>query len=465
MKNLFYLSRLFLVAVLLVGFTSCSDDDDGDVQMTENTIADFVADNPNYSSLLAALQQTGLDATLDGAGSFTVFAPDNAAFDAYLGGTALADVDNDVLTQLLLNHVIGQELPASAISTGYIKTSAQESSTAANIDMYIDTTSGITINGEVDVDVANANIETDNGIIHPVNAVIEIPTIVTFATTNPALSSLVAALTDEGNTTFVGLLSDTNADFTVFAPTNAAFDTFLDGATLDDIDNAALAQVLSNHVVPGAVALSTGLSNSYVNTAATFDGNADEPISLYINTDQDVTLNGYSDVVQADIVAGNGVVHVVNAVIDLPDVTTFVVADPNFNILLDALTREPDFTYVATLQASGTPAPFTVFAPNNEAFAALLTDLQLESLADVPAATLAATLELHVITEANVRSEDLPALNDTQVTTLNGADITIDANTPGVLDPDGGLNEIIVTDVQAANGVIHVVSRVLRDLN
>ncbi|TVZ51768.1 fasciclin domain-containing protein [Dokdonia sp. Hel_I_53] len=467
MKHTMRFTKLLFIALTLFIAISCDGDDDNDniIDGESNTIADFVVDNPNYSSLLTALQRTGLDATLAGSGTFTVFAPDNNAFDDYLNGTPLEDVDTDALTQLLLNHVLNQTLDATQLAAdadGYLKTEATESSTNANISMYIDATSGIVINGQSTV--TTENIETDNGIIHAVDSVIELPSIVTFATTNPNLTSLVAALTDEGNTTFTDLLDDTDSDFTVFAPTNTAFTTFLDGAMLSDVDNGILAQVLSNHVVPSTVAISTTLSNSYVNTTATFMDN--EPLSLYINTDDGVLLNGTSQVVVADIVASNGVIHVVNSVIGLPDLVTFATADPNFSSLVTALTREDSFTYVTTLQTeNGTaPAPFTVFAPTNDAFADLIEDLDgINELGDIPTATLASTLELHVLTEMNVRAEDLAGLDTEEVSTLNGASITIDGVTPAIVGPDTMASGFISTNIQASNGVIHAIDRVIRE--
>ncbi|ANH61292.1 fasciclin domain-containing protein [Dokdonia donghaensis] len=466
MKNLFNLTKLVFLALTLFVSVSCNDDDDNGniIEGESNTIADFVAANEDYSSLLAALQQTDLDATLAGNGTFTVFAPNNAAFETFLDGAALEDVDTDVLRQVLLNHVLNTTLTSTDLTTGYVTNLATEPSSNANISLYVDTTNGVVLNGQSSV--TTPDIETDNGVIHAVDTVIALPTIATFATTNPALISLVAALTDEGNTTFTTLLSDTEQDFTVFAPTNDAFATFLDGAALEDVDNDVLAQVLSNHVVPGAVAISGTLTNSYVNTAATFNGEADAPLSLYINTDNGVTLNGGSNVIIADIVAVNGVVHVVDTVIGLPDVTTFATADPNFSTLVAALTADASFGYVGALQTpNGTdPAPFTVLAPVNTAFENLLTDLGVDSLDDIDTATLAATLELHVIAGANVRAEDLAGLDGMMVETLGGTNITIQADPAAAIDPDNGENPIVATNVQATNGVIHAVSRVLRDL-
>lgn len=467
MKTLLNFTKVAFIAITLFTVISCVDDDDnGNIidNGESNTIADFVSNNEDYSSLLAALEQTGLTATLAGSGTFTVFAPDNAAFDAFLDGTALADVDNDFLTQILLNHVLNITVTSDQLTTGYFKNLATEASTGANLDLFINTAAGVEINGQSTV--ITPDISTDNGVIHAVNNVIALPTLATFATTNPELSSLVAALTDEGNTTFTNLLSDPIQDFTVFAPTNAAFDTFLGDNELSDIDNDVLAQVLSNHVLPGTVALSGALSNSYVNTAAVFSGDAATPINMYVNTDAGVTLNGTSNVALADIVAVNGVVHVVDAVIGLPDITTFATADPNFSSLVSALTADESFGYVAALQTpNGTdPAPFTVFAPVNSAFDALLADLGLAALEEIPVETLAATLELHVIAGLNVRAEDLPSLDGAAVSTLGGIAITVQADPAAIIDPDGGENPIIVTNVQAANGVIHALSRVIRDL-
>ena len=442
MNKLISISKIALIAITLFSTVSCNDDDDnGNIidNNGNNTIADYVRGNENYSSLLAALEKTGLDATLAGSGSFTVFAPDNAAFDLFLNGTALADVDDAALTQILLNHVLNVERLSTDLVTGYVKNLATEESSSANIDMYID---------------------TDNGVIHAVDQVIALPTIVTFATTNPNLSNLVDALTAGGSTTFTDLLSDTTQDFTVFAPINDAFTAFTNP------DGNDINQVLSNHVIVGSVAVSTALTNSYVTTAAIFNEESDAPLSLYINTDSGVRLNGTSNVALADIVASNGVIHVVDTVIDLPKVTTFATADPTFSTLVAALTADPSFGYVAALQtANGTsPAPFTVFAPTNDAFADLLTDLGATELGDIPVPTLAATLELHVVANANVRAEDLAGIDGASVTTLGGGQIIIDATTPAIIDPDGGSNEIILTNVQAANGVIHALNRVIRDL-
>ncbi len=265
---------------------------------------------------------------------------------------------------------------------------------------------------------------------------------------------MVGALTAGGNTTFTDLLKDSATDFTVFAPVNAAFSAF-DNPANNDINN-----VLSNHVIVGAAAFSSGLTNDYVTTAA---ANADgDNLSMYINTDDGVTINGSSNVAAADIVATNGVIHVVDAVIDLPTVVTFAVADPNFSTLETALTEltpATDFAAVLSTPNGTDPAPFTVFAPTNDAFAALAAIPEEDVLTQV--------LLHHVVAGANVRSTDLTPDGNTTATTLEGDMITI--NLPGTGDniadiTDGAANTgigVVVVDVQAKNGVIHVVNQVM----
>lgn len=467
MKRFFNYAKIAIIAITFTGIISCVDDDDnGNIidNTPSNSILDIAINNPDFSTLLDALQQTGLDATLANSGTFTIFAPTNAAFDTFLGDTLLEDIDNEVLTQLLLNHVLNVEILSTDLITGFQKNLATEAATNANLDMYIDTSSGIIINNQSTV--TSTDIDADNGIVHIVDTIIELPNLAMFATIHPSLNTFVTALTDEGNTTFVDLLSDTTLDFTVFAPTNDAFSTFLDGTTLDDVDNDDLAQLLSNHIAPNTIAISTALTNSYLNTSAIFNDEADAPISMYINIDNGIVVNGNTNITQTDIVAVNGVIHVTDRVIGLPDITTFVFSDPMFSSLVTALTADPSFNFVDTLQTPNgtTPAPFTVFAPSNNAFDDLLIDLDLTSLDEIPIPTLQSTLNLHIIPDSNVRSEDLLAIDGTSITTLGGDSVIIDAATPAIIDPDGDSNNIIITNAQATNGVIQIVNRIIRDL-
>ncbi|WP_047414834.1 fasciclin domain-containing protein [Cellulophaga sp. Hel_I_12] len=293
-------------------------------------------------------------------------------------------------------------------------------------------------------------------------------TITDLAIASPALSNLVAALT-AADGDLPAVLKGAGP-YTVLAPTNAAFETFLDGRALEDIPSEVLTQVLLNHVLNGKVEAAdlTGLNADgifYASTLAT-GAKANTQMSIYFETEGGVEFNGYSNVVDPNIQASNGVIHVVDAVIDLPTVVDFALADDRFSTLVSALTADDSFGYVAALQtANGTnPAPFTVFAPTNDAFAALLVDLEVTGLISIPIPTLQTVLELHVVPGTNVLSSELAGLDGQAVPSLGGSNITIQASPAGIIGPgnDTTLNPIVIADVQASNGVIHALSRVIR---
>lgn len=265
------------------------------------------------------------------------------------------------------------------------------------------------------------------------------------------LSSLEAALDVAGLTATLE-----SGSYTLFAPTDVAFANFLtvnNFASLADVPVDVLTNVLLNHVVAGDNR-STSLADGYVKTLATAQSNN---VDMYINTNAGVQLNGGSNVDEADLVADNGVVHIVDAVIGLPTVVDFALADPTFEVLVAALTREASFPFVGILSGAG---PFTVFAPTNDAFVSVLGELGFDSLADIPTATLAAVLTYHVVDGANVLAA---TLTDGQVINTLGGNLTVDITADGVNLIDGMSrgNRVVATDVQAANGVIHAVSTVL----
>jgi len=285
-------------------------------------------------------------------------------------------------------------------------------------------------------------------------------TIVQIAAQEPDLSILVEALmAADGDLTTT--LSGGN--FTVLAPTNDAFAEFLSAngfASLEEVPTDVLSNILLNHVITGEV-VSTDLTTAgsgYTTTNATnLDG---DNLSLYFSTTDGVEFNGLSGVVLADIPASNGVVHVVDAVIGLPTVVTFATSNPMFETLVAALTREDLATdYVSVLSSVASPSPFTVFAPTNEAFGSLLTEVGMSSLSEIPVDLLTSTLNTHVVASANVRSGDLT--QGMAVSTLGDAlTVSLDAG-PQLIDLNDRVANIIVDDVQAYNGVVHVIDKVV----
>ena len=282
------------------------------------------------------------------------------------------------------------------------------------------------------------------------------------ASSNSDFSILVSALVRADLVTTL----DTGGPFTVFAPTNAAFETFLEAngyASINDVPVPALKEVLLNHVLSGAVT-SSQITSGYVKTLAKGGASSSNTLSMYINASSGVVLNGGTAnggaaVITADILADNGVIHVVNGVINLPTVVNHAIANPDLSILVQALTRadQPDFAGILSGTAN---SPFTVFAPQNSAFTSLLTELSLPGLASIPQATLENTLKYHVVTGANVLAANLT--NNLEVTTFQGGSFTVGLTGGAkITDANGRVSNIIATDVQASNGVVHVLDKVL----
>lgn len=295
--------------------------------------------------------------------------------------------------------------------------------------------------------------DDDNTTMQPLN-------IVETAQATSELSILVDAVVQAG---LADALS-APGNKTVLAPTNAAFMAFLEDKgfnSLSEVPNAVLTQILLNHVIADANIYSSSLANTsgYTNTMAS--GPNGTNLSLFYDGSSGVMFNGMASVQIADIETSNGVVHVIDHVIDLPTIATFATTNPALSILVDALayadTGSPTVPYVNTV-SDAEAGPFTVFAPTNDAFASLLTELQVNALADIPTSTVDAVL-LHHIVNANVQSSQLATGT---VTTLGG-DIQADASAFTLTDANGRTSNIVTSlvDIQASNGVVHVIDKVI----
>ncbi len=260
-------------------------------------------------------------------------------------------------------------------------------------------------------------------------------------------------------------LSSNNANLTLFAPDDMAFDRFLmqNGfRSIDEIPVDVLKKVLLNHVLVEPVEYNK-FKTGYYNTAAQIvKGDYMQNLSMHIEeVNMRITLNGESMITRA-VRAENGIVHAVNRLIPIPTIVTFAKADKNLEILLSALTRPDltaDFPTILSTDSETSPAPFTVFAPTNQAFVELLQELGASSLSDIDEPTLKSTLTYHVIAETLARSSQLS--DNLQLETLGG---TITANVTGgatLTDGNNRVSNIIAVDIQADNGVIHVIDKVI----
>ena len=243
--------------------------------------------------------------------------------------------------------------------------------------------------------------------------------------------------------------------FTVFAPTNAAFATLLTelGVTKDELlaNKPLLTAVLQYHVFSGAVRKADVPLGKAISPLAGGIFKIDSVGSELVITDG---RNRSSTIVQTDIPAANGVLHVIDTVI-LPADKTIVetaIATPAFSILVDAVVAAG---LVDTLSG---PGPFTVFAPTDAAFAALLAELGVtkdELLADT--ALLTKVLTYHVV-PGRVLKADVPV--GVAITTVQGETFTVDSSL-AITDQRDRTANITATDVLASNGVIHVIDTVI----
>lgn len=267
-------------------------------------------------------------------------------------------------------------------------------------------------------------------------------TIAEYAVSDPNFSTLVKALTKAN---LVNTLNSAG-EFTVFAPTNTAFDKLLAELgvmNIDDLSAEQLTPILLYHVI-GKEVKSSMIMEGYV---ATLSPAQSSYLNLNISLMGGVKLNKNTSVTTADVDVMNGVIHVIDNVLLPPTVVDHALANENFSILVSAVVKAG---LVETLMGNG---PFTIFAPTNAAFQSLFTQLGISGINDLTAEQLTPILLYHVVS-GNVRSASLSA-GDVQ--TLNGK-ISIS------ISPKPSINNntnIIATDVQASNGVIHAIDKVL----
>jgi transforming growth factor-beta-induced protein len=281
--------------------------------------------------------------------------------------------------------------------------------------------------------------------------------------TERGFSALVAAADKAG---LVPALSDTSQSLTVFAPTNAAFDStaqtlgFTDAmAMVSALDGTTLAKILQYHVLPArktaADLVAGGASQP---TLYQFEG-ASAALALDTTSGVKITdaLLTSASVTTADVRASNGIIHVIDKVLVPPGVLNLVQLaqlNPTFSVLVEAVV-------VADLATTlSTAGPFTVFAPTNDAFSAALTELSLTKADLLASPALGSILTYHVVSGA-LRAADVVALpKPATVTTVQGETFSVGTDL-GITDQRTRTATLVATDVVASNGVIHVIDKVI----
>jgi uncharacterized surface protein with fasciclin (FAS1) repeats len=322
MKKLSLIKKfIFLTIIAFVGY-SCNNEEVEKPQ-EEVTLEQATQNDENLSLYREAINMTNMgDEGKSGESrnntKYTFFAPTNQAFREFLtanGFTSLSQVPSSVLVNVLANHLIEGRKFASDFQTGYLKTFAKGTASTNSLSLFVDTSAGVKLNGVAKV--VRPNIRFGRNVIHIVDKVIPLPTIVTHAVANSNFSSLVGALTSAGQPDFVTVLSGTGK-FTVFAPKNSAFaslNTELAPGGIASVSAANLTKVLQYHVVGGTNVLASSLVNNQVVTpilapAQTFT------IQLPASGPQiKDASNRISKIVATDVQCTNGVIHVLDKVL------------------------------------------------------------------------------------------------------------------------------------------------------
>jgi transforming growth factor-beta-induced protein len=420
---------------------------------------------------VGALVSADLVDALSGDGPFTVFAPTNDAFAAI--SSVVAGLTKEQLAQVLEYHVVDAEAKAEDLSNmESLFPLYRGHSLGVNLEEVDAEGHGkVRIVGENNaVTVTTANVLCTNGVVHIVDAVL-LPnlnsdevlasaapsqSIVETAQSVPQLSSLVDALVKAD---LVDALSGPGP-FTVLAPTNDAFDAI--SSVVAGLTTDQLRFVLEYHVVSGAAAKASDLANNEVliplASGRSWHVNLDVPGEVRF-----VGETNYVTVTTADVLCSNGVVHIVDAVlIPVLSETSLAAAAPMSIVETAQATPQLSSLVEALVQADLVDAlsgdgPFTVFAPTNDAFAAIssvVAGLTKEQLAQV--------LEYHVV-DTEAKAEDLYNMQSL-FPLLRGHSLGVNLEEgPGRVRIVGENNAVTVTtaNVLCTNGVVHVVDAVL----
>ncbi len=428
------------------------------------------------STMAGAATGADLSSTLAGKEAYTLLMPDDAAMSPFAedlaelklpeNKEALADyvkahmVDGKVLQEQL--QAAGAAAVAADQATGEKSIQTKETSIEVSnllgqsLTIEIDDKGVLTING---AQITQANISAGSGVLHIFNAPIFRPNVFSIIKNLPQTSTLEAAIVAAD---LKKTLKDHRATFTVLAPTNEAFDQLLKDLNLTAAQLLAnkplLTQVLTYHVIAGRAITARQFKDG--ETIMTVNGQRliiksfkDKGVRKIEITD---ATGKVSKVTLANLHSRNGIVHLIDRVL-LPsskDIVGIAAGNPDFSILVEAVTAAG---LVDTLKSAG---PFTVFAPTNQAFANLLAELKISKadlLANKP--LLTSVLTYHVL-GSRVFAGDLK--NGLAVGTVEGQPIKFDLNgKTAIVDSNGRVSNIVATNIQATNGVVHVIDKVI----
>jgi transforming growth factor-beta-induced protein len=421
------------------GVTGAADGGDSGIDQLP-TISNYLKDSDDFTVLASALAEAELDATLDGNGEYTLFAPTDEAF-ALLPEELWANLTAEQRVDLLKYHVVEGSVDAeTVVGLDHTDTLLADGELKVNVvsdDVYLNGLTKLVV----------TDIETSNGVIHVIDSVL-VPgpfpgTVADVLGAYPRLSILLGASAD-----VTAELSED--DITLFAPTDQAF-LGVDLGDVDDLDSIVLYHALPDSVSADAAAdLRTARTVGGAFVGLKVDG------GLKLNDSEQLAAVSYTDIQVASGDQGS-TIHLIDKVLTPPGSIAQVAANVGLTGLVEALALGTvvgtETTFEAALGGEGT---FTVFAPSDEAFeAAPAIGFGLE---------LGSVLGAHVLNGALDSNAALAEVEDDGLSpeTLTGSDDDNLALT--VVDGKLTINSLVQvteSDIPASNGVIHVVDSVI----
>jgi transforming growth factor-beta-induced protein len=418
------------------------------------SIAEIATSNDAFSTLVSILSLDELSDILAAASNansdLTVFAPTNDAFSALLtalGKSSLDEINPQTLKDIVLYHIVSSSVTSDMLSNGDVATLLD------NETLSVDLTNGVMINN---ASVTTADIKATNGVVHVVDKVL-IPSYIANAlgtvaepvVINSEFSTLYAAL---NKAELVNTIATTE-NITVFAPNNDAFAkagiTSLEGLSKDD-----LTPILTYHVI-GAKVMSSQLPASGMAEAL----NGENLYFGYLTNS--VLINGTTKITGIDLDYSNGVIHTIdmtltppaNDIVDVVKYNAEMSEGAQFTVLYSLLASDDYSDILAAINGSDN---LTVFAPTDAAFQAIestIATLSVDQIKEV--------LKYHVVANrvfsTDLQDQMMPEMLNGQKVTVNitGSDVSIS-------DQSGGDDaNVIEVNVNSANGVIHIIDKVL----
>ena len=444
MKTSSYFSPALSALIMSVIILAASCNQDTDPIQEDRNIMQIMMVNQNFSTFQEMIIRTDLGDELSSDGPFTVFAPTNQAVDNFLvdrGWTRQQLMESPQLRDMVLYHVLAGTLLTNQIPVGDMETLSPNQLISFSIE-----NNAITINGNTNI--ATPDIGARNGVLHGINRVLLVPEDTTEDNSVIGVLSRDEDFAMFGAAVEAGGLRDmlSTSSITLFAPTDNAFEAYLEENEMEweeFIENEALiSSIILNHTLEGAVSISD-LESGPVNSALNR--------SLFISVGDSIYLNGRARVLEGDIQAENGLIHKVDQLVR-----------PASRNLSEFLTDQDDLTQLSAavvrlglVEELTTGGPYTLFAPNDEAFAAAFEGLGVNGLNEIEDAVLADIINYHLV-PGYIFSTDME--EGQSFTSVQGEPLVVNPSQGSVANgtfQTGRINRL------TTNGVVHVTNSVL----